>query len=427
MNLELNLQNGPLVSILLPTHNRVDVLSFAIRSVLAQTVQDFELLIVGDGCTDNTAEIISSFGDPRIRWFDLPKAPGFGYANRNIGLRTARGEYIAYMAHDDLWLSDHLQLLLASFDDKKIEIVFSRPLLVIPPGMIIPGIFNLNHPPTLEIFLNLRDEIPQDCVVHRRDCFARYGYWNDEIFYGADWDMWKRIIRGGGNGNFAYEGTPTSLHFKANWHDRSQDEGYYTHWRFHYWARLFASGQMPACLKLDVPGDLTEQQSIWRAISSRPAQWNKEIRIAIQQVLDLCALQGNLLADALLALNDEFVNSPLPLDRSFGFDFLPLIDTFKQMPAIRKDLEEARVALADLHGVLSDASISLLGAQRSLEESKIELAHARIALVDTHNALMAIKKTLTWKLHEFIMSIDFVRRVYLMVIMPIRRRRSKIK
>src|SRR5215216_328428 len=273
-------QHSPRVSILLPTHNRADVLPFAIRSVLAQTVQDFELLIVGDGCTDNTSEIVQSFNDSRIHWFDLPKGPAFGYANRNIVLQAARSNYIAYMTHDDLWLCDHLEQLLQLFDDDTIEIAFSRPLWVIPPGMIVPGIYNLNDAPTLNIFLNIRNEIPSDCVIHRRNCFSKYGYWDDKLTISADWDLWKRIIKGGGERNFAYLSDGTCLHFKANWRDETYDRAF----GFHFWRRLFASNQMPASLIVMVGSDITEQEAVWKVMSSAPRMWSTKIRTAITQI-----------------------------------------------------------------------------------------------------------------------------------------------
>lgn len=377
------------VSILLPTHNRADVLPFAIHSVLAQTVQDFELLIVGDGCTDNTAEIVRNIADPRIRWFDLPKGPNFGYANRNIALKQARGEYIAFMAHDDLWLSDHLEQLLPLFSDEKIEIVYSRPLWVIPPGMIAPGMLNLNHAPTLKAYLDKKAHgIPSSCVIHRRDCFSKYGYWDHTLSAGGDHDMWARIIRGGGEKNFAYACHSTCLHFKANWRDESYDVAY----GFRFWRRLFASGQMPSSLIVDVNSWATEQEAVWQIMSSESKEWNKNIRSAIQQVVDLCAFQGNLLMEALATSNDEFMNESLPLHPPLDFDFIRLMESVKKM----------------------------LSNQRSLE-------HTRNALENANKYLEDIKNTLTWKIHEYFMNIYLVRKVFLMIVLPIRRWRSNFK
>ena len=145
---------APLFSVLMPTHNRADVLGYAIQSVLWQSAPDFELLIVGDGCTDNTAEVVAQYQDPRIRWFDLPKAPYFGYANRNIALREARGEYVAFAADDDLLLPDHLALLAGEAVRTQAEWLYSRPVWVTSDGVVVPSMVNLHNTDELHSFLD---------------------------------------------------------------------------------------------------------------------------------------------------------------------------------------------------------------------------------------------------------------------------------
>ena len=285
------------------------MLPFAIRSVLSQTLQDFELLIVGDGCTDSTSEVVSRFDDPRIRWFDLPKAPNFGYANRNIALRSARGHYIAFMPHDDLWLPDHLELLHNVVSQPGVELVYSRPLWVIPSGMIAPGTFNLEHEPTLKSFLAMeRSGLPAGCVVHRRECFAKYGYWNEALPSCGDWDMWARIINGGGSNNFAYLGEPTCLHFRAHWHTDS----YMIVHKLNVWKRLHADeGLLPTQLKIAVADGLTEQEAIWQEMSAHPKEWSKQLRSGVRQVLDQRVARANELTEALLTIRDELTGDEL--------------------------------------------------------------------------------------------------------------------
>ena len=111
------MNDNPRVSVIIPTYNRSAVLRHAIASVLAQSFADFELLVVGDCCTDDSAAVVAGFGDPRIRWFNLPANSGHQSGPNNEGLRQARGELIAYLGHDDLWLPHHLQTLAAAIDE----------------------------------------------------------------------------------------------------------------------------------------------------------------------------------------------------------------------------------------------------------------------------------------------------------------------
>lgn len=278
----------PQISILLPTHNKADLLKYAIHSVLAQTYQDFEVLIVGDGCTDHTSQIIEEFNDSRLIWFDLPKAPNYGYANRNVALRQAHGDLIAFMAHDDLWMTDHLECLIPFFDNERIELAYSQPLWVIPKGLLVPGYFNLEEPSTLAFFMERGNRIPAACFMYRKDCFKKYGYWNDQIQTAGDYELVKRIIKGGHYDNFAYLNHPTCLHFKADWHNKRYD---LTH-DFPSWVHLFERGQMPQALKIPIPEEMSEQEVVWSVISKNPREWNGVIRSAIHQVTGLLAYKG---------------------------------------------------------------------------------------------------------------------------------------
>ena len=102
----------PRVSVIVATYNWSSVLRHAITSVLRQTMTDFELLVVGDGCTDDSADVVAATGDPRVQWINLPENSGHQSAPNNEGLRRARGELIAYLGHDDLWLPHHLDASL---------------------------------------------------------------------------------------------------------------------------------------------------------------------------------------------------------------------------------------------------------------------------------------------------------------------------
>lgn len=97
-----------LVSIITPTYNCGQFIVDTIESVLAQTHQNWEMLIVDDCSTDNTKEIIARYNDSRIRYHCLPKNSGAAVA-RNLGLQMAKGRWIAFLDSDDLWLPEKLE------------------------------------------------------------------------------------------------------------------------------------------------------------------------------------------------------------------------------------------------------------------------------------------------------------------------------
>lgn len=108
--------NSPRVSIIMPMRNSARTVGSSIRSVVAQTFKDWELIVVDDGSTDGSHDDVQAFveADPRIRLLRSPFAPGAARA-RNHGTKLARGKYIAFLDSDDLWLPRKLEKQLRLF------------------------------------------------------------------------------------------------------------------------------------------------------------------------------------------------------------------------------------------------------------------------------------------------------------------------
>ena len=127
------------VTVILSTYNRSNALAFAIRTVLWQTWADWELLVIGDACSDDSARVATGFNDPRIRWINLPRRIGDQSGPNNRGLQEARGQYLAFLNHDDLWFPDHLERCLEELEKTGADIVFPFALEVFPNGGICVG------------------------------------------------------------------------------------------------------------------------------------------------------------------------------------------------------------------------------------------------------------------------------------------------
>ena len=108
-----DIANQPLVSVIIPTHNRAEIVTRAIASVQSQTYQHWEIIIVDDASQDNTVEIIQQLDDSRLRYISHETNLG-GSEARNTGIKQAQGEYIAFLDSDDVWLPNKLRSQLAA-------------------------------------------------------------------------------------------------------------------------------------------------------------------------------------------------------------------------------------------------------------------------------------------------------------------------
>jgi len=187
----------PLVSVVVPTHNRASLLRRAIDSVIAQTYSRWECIIVDDASTDGTEDDVQQYADARIRYMRLPTNQG-QCAARNHGIRIANGSYVAFLDSDDEWLPGKLQAQLALFNADT-----SGQLGVVMCGVIkisetsgvemsrkIP---NLGRRPWKEL-LDLRDNPPTYTLLVRRECFD-HDLWDEQLPHRTDWDLCIRIAR----------------------------------------------------------------------------------------------------------------------------------------------------------------------------------------------------------------------------------------
>ncbi|HEX9931424.1 MAG TPA: glycosyltransferase [Allosphingosinicella sp.] len=180
----------PRVTVIIATYNWSSVLPFSIGSVLTQTFPDFELLVVGDGCTDDSAEVVGAIADPRLRWINLPENTRHQSGPNNEGLRQARGDIIAYLGHDDLWLPHHLEAMVAAIDRTDAGLAYSLIANVSPDGAFVWPTIPRPDSGTFSSPVG---------IVHRRSVTEEAGGWRDYRTMEAapDVELWRRIQAAG--------------------------------------------------------------------------------------------------------------------------------------------------------------------------------------------------------------------------------------
>ena len=187
----------PLVSVVVPTHNRSGLLALTLRSVLWQRGVDLEVLVVDDGSTDDTAEVVAALGDPRVRLLRHATPQGVSAA-RNRGVAAAAGRWLAFCDDDDLWAPDKLARQLAAAQETGRSWVYVGEVRIDRHGRIIAA----TSPPAPERVaarLPHWNLVPGGCssVMASRAALAVAGPFDTGLRNLADWDLWIRLGRTG--------------------------------------------------------------------------------------------------------------------------------------------------------------------------------------------------------------------------------------
>jgi teichuronic acid biosynthesis glycosyltransferase TuaG len=193
-----------LVSVIMPAFNSERYIAQAIRTVIAQTVENWELIVVDDGSMDGTAAVVAQFvkQDSRVKYV-YQKNAGLGNA-RNTAFRHSSGDLIAFLDSDDLWLSNKLQLQIDAMTREEVDVVYTNGFIFAGDNIadesttfpIIPG--QRTGPEMLNELL-IRNSIPVLSVMARRRVLEDAGGFNEDVRGRGceDYDLWLRLARQG--------------------------------------------------------------------------------------------------------------------------------------------------------------------------------------------------------------------------------------
>lgn len=183
--------DSPKVSVIVPTYNRADRLERALNSIVSQTYQDFELIVVDDGSTDKTYQLMKSF--PKAQYFYIKKNSGVSKA-RNVGLAFAKGELICFLDSDDLWKEKKIQIQTLWLENNKdSQICYTDEIWVRNGVRVNP--MNRHRKYSGDIFrhcLGLCIVSPSSVMI-RAKLFDEIGNFDESLPACEDYDLWLRI------------------------------------------------------------------------------------------------------------------------------------------------------------------------------------------------------------------------------------------
>lgn len=203
MKRDFNKYLKPLVSVILATYNRSEYLGRAIESVLDQSYNNFELIIIDDGSTDRTSEVIYEYQDSRIKIIKNKENLGF-VKSLNKAINYAQGEYIARIDDDDYWCDSRKLEKQTEFLENNPEYVLvgSGMIKIDKEGKEIKRYLFPEKDQELRKKMLLTDYFVHPGVVFRKKGWQAVGGYNEQFYFSQDWDLWARLGKIGKMYNF---------------------------------------------------------------------------------------------------------------------------------------------------------------------------------------------------------------------------------
>ena len=187
--------NLPEVSVIMPAYNAAAYVAEAIASVLAQTWRDWELIVVDDGSTDDTAAVVDRFGGLIHHIYQENQG---GSAARNRAIEASTGEFIAFLDADDLWLPEFLETQINRLkSNPSAGVAYSWWCYVDARGQLLPESGRPRNRGQLLPELVMRNVFPLIAALMRRQCIEQVGLFDEQLQEDENWDLWLRIARAG--------------------------------------------------------------------------------------------------------------------------------------------------------------------------------------------------------------------------------------
>ncbi len=185
---------APKVSVVLPTYNRASLLKRAIKSILNQTYQDFEMIIVDDGSTDNTENVVKGFGNEGIRYISHDNNRGAGAA-RNTGIKVARGRYIAFLDSDNQWLPEKLEKQMQFIQHKTEDVVVYTDYWDWENRRHMLSHRKIQKDGDIHDILLEDNFIDTSTVLVSKECLHKAGLFDETLPRYQDWELWIRLSK----------------------------------------------------------------------------------------------------------------------------------------------------------------------------------------------------------------------------------------